>query len=733
MLHYKCCPVVLILVLGLVFGSCEQPGGASTEEGLNQTNDDDNTGSEFPEGWEDWEEEEEEPPVVIGIEIVSKPYKTIYPNNFAEPGKGGLNFEGLVVNRIWNNGTTTELKSRVALSEDYVPDPSGYTIDSSSVVPNTKYSVARRVVIKWGKYEADFNVLVDKSNRVLDTVIVGGSLPEFQYLNAAFNFGSLTITGKYTEGPDEKVPTSYCTVTGYDKRKRGPQTVTIRVNGALVGSGAYPVTVKVPASATVKPPELPSKYIPGQTFSYMPAYLKGQKFSLADAKLTVNVTLSGQIVPLAYGDGGFTDADLEDTDDVLDADSKFVKTGNQKLRLKLDDASAVDIPFYVLGDVDGVQPRVYFDYGYRQTETDKVGKGYGDGKYYLKSGTGASLVLAPVRYLIGYNADHTDGGASYTWTVTGGAYDTSVPHNGETFTLKPSGTASATYTVSVSVTGRNFITGVSDTKTAATEVVYYSGMMSSTKTFQGPLKDFAPGQFTERGTGYGWSLGAALGYEIWDATNGSSETSVTQARITGNAFSSWSEPGVVWVQSDDNGNGIPDETWYELQGSDDSNAHKASITRRFALTYIRDALSEAPPNQYGQIIRTIYWADQRGRVGILPGGWPSALGQTEKGIAAVDGTWITYTGTLLRDSKGIGLNSGGSSSGPGYVDAYNGDDIFRPGSAVNADGTSAGLTRFRFIKVQCAYFDYGTSVGEFSTEIVSGTGLTDQSGGFPLP
>lgn len=37
--------------------------------------------------------------------------------------------------------------------------------------------------------------------------------------------------------------------------------------------------------------------------------------------------------------------------------------------------------------------------------------------------------------------------------------------------------------------------------------------------------------------------------------------------IFGNAFDGSSEPGVVWVMKDENGNGLPDDTWYELAGS----------------------------------------------------------------------------------------------------------------------------------------------------------------------
>ncbi|MDR1095693.1 MAG: bacterial Ig-like domain-containing protein [Spirochaetaceae bacterium] len=685
--------------------------------------------SEYPEGWEDWEEEPEEPPVVTGIEIAALPDTTVYPNNFAPED---VSFAGLVVNRVWDNGQTTALKSRVALTAGYVPDPEGYTIDTANIKAVPGWSVSCQVFVRWGSFKAaEFSVVVDKSNRVLQSIAASGSLPASQELGKAFQFGSFKVTGTYKDGDtvsDAAIDAKAYKVSGYDMRKRGNQTVTVKVNGKSVGE--YPVTVRVPASATVKALEMPAQYIPGKASSHKPVYLKGQAFSFASAGITATVTANGQTVPLTYGNGGLTDGDLQDPDGVLSG-GRFTGTGNRRLGLKVDDAPAVDIPFYVIDDVDGVKPRVYFDYGYRQTEDDKTGKSWGDGKYYVKSGS--SIVLAPVRYLIGYKADHTDDGVSYAWTVTGGAYDTSVPHNGETFAFKPA--APATYAVTVSVTGRNFITGYSDTKSATTDVVCYSGTVSSSKTFQGPLKDFAPGQFTERGTGYGWSLGAVLGYEVWDT--GSARSNAT---ITGNGFESWHEPGIVWVQADDNGNGIPDEMWYEVKGSEDTG-NPNLITRRYALTYFRVKDAEPPPNQYGQIIRTIYWVDQRGRVGIIGGGWPTSGTNGEGrngGIHGVDGDWITFTGTILRDSADrLNLNGAGNGSMSGYVDIYTPADKqvckVDVKNAIKADGTPAETGSFRFIKVQTAFFDYGNGFGETSTEIVTATGLNDQSGGFANP
>ena len=42
--------------------------------------------------------------------------------------------------------------------------------------------------------------------------------------------------------------------------------------------------------------------------------------------------------------------------------------------------------------------------------------------------------------------------------------------------------------------------------------------------------------------------------------------------------------GVVVGGQDENGNGIPDDTWYELKGSETG---KPGITQRYALKYFR--------------------------------------------------------------------------------------------------------------------------------------------------
>ena len=69
-------------------------------------------------------------------------------------------------------------------------------------------------------------------------------------------------------------------------------------------------------------------------------------------------------------------------------------------------------------------------------------------------------------------------------------------------------------------------------------------------------------------------------------------------KIYGNAFDSASassggasEPGIVMVMRDDNENGLPDDTWYELAGSEHSNE---STIRNYSITYYRPDSEKTP-------------------------------------------------------------------------------------------------------------------------------------------
>jgi hypothetical protein len=347
-----------------------------------------------------------------------------------------------------------------------------------------------------------------------------------------------------------------------------------------------------------------------------------------------------------------------------------------------------------------------------------AGASLGDGTYTVS--LGRSLVLAPVRVLIGYNQNHESVPVSYTWTVSGGSYDTAAARDSEFFTFTPK-EPGKTYTVSVAVSGLTYL-GTTVSKTAETQVQCFSALPAtapvvvpsnkfSIENDTAPIRNFGPGQFNLPGTnGYLWSLGSALGYETWKLRKTREQDTF---EIRGNAFgdggeNGWMEPGVVWVSMDENQDGLPNDTWYELKGSDDENpTYRDLVTRRYAIRH-----------EGG------YWADNKGRTGKTPGN--PGIGLPGGGV-----NWVTYTGTLIRDNgnftngyKGIGYLPWG------YVDASVFD--FHISHAIQQDGTPANLPWIDFVKVQTAVFRYGGVFGEVSTEIHSAEGLGKQTD-FPLP
>ena len=60
--------------------------------------------------------------------------------------------------------------------------------------------------------------------------------------------------------------------------------------------------------------------------------------------------------------------------------------------------------------------------------------------------------------------------------------------------------------------------------------------------------------------------------------------------IFGNATQTWSEPGIIQVMKDENKNGLPDDTWYEIAGSD----HYWNTTiSNYEITYKNSGLNTA--------------------------------------------------------------------------------------------------------------------------------------------
>ena len=82
------------------------------------------------------------------------------------------------------------------------------------------------------------------------------------------------------------------------------------------------------------------------------------------------------------------------------------------------------------------------------------------------------------------------------------------------------------------------------------------------------------------------SLGSFGGYVIVGFDHSIPNKGGYDFAIQGNAFLSdqggSNEPGIVWVMQDVNGNGLPDDEWYELKGSETGNG---STIQDYEVTY----------------------------------------------------------------------------------------------------------------------------------------------------
>ena len=183
-----------------------------------------------------------------------------------------------------------------------------------------------------------------------------------------------------------------------------------------------------------------------------------------------------------------------------------------------------------------------------------------------------------------------------------------------------------------------------------------------------------------------------------------------------------SEPGVVMVSFDRNGNGLPDDEWYELAGSEYSNP---STRHGYSITYRRPADDKpATPADGTPMTDTTYvrWTDNLGREGYIS----KVVYHTQ----AYYPEWIpedemTFSGTLLPDNA---VDESGNGSffvlyayGWGYADNHPNEAedkaSFDIDWAVDASGSPVRLPCVDFIRVYTGVNQQCGWIGETSTEI----------------
>lgn len=168
------------------------------------------------------------------------------------------------------------------------------------------------------------------------------------------------------------------------------------------------------------------------------------------------------------------------------------------------------------------------------------------------------------------------------------------------------------------------------------------------------------------------------------------------------------EPGIVLVSKDENGNGLPDDEWYELAGSEYG---KDTETRNYEITYYR------PQPANGDV----RWTDNQGGEGFV---YRNSYHQQDSYYPNwIEEDEITFRGTRLKDNA---INEGGTWVGYcypwGYADNHpNRSEFsqFKIDWAVDQNGNHVELDKIDFVKIYTAVNQNVGWMGEISTEVMT--------------
>jgi hypothetical protein len=233
--------------------------------------------------------------------------------------------------------------------------------------------------------------------------------------------------------------------------------------------------------------------------------------------------------------------------------------------------------------------------------------------------------------------------------------------------------------------------------------------------------DYAEGRL--RQTAY-VSLGGFGGYIVLGFDHSIDNDGGYNFQIIGNSFNGSSEPGIVWVMQDEDGDGQPNDTWYELKGSE--YGKNGETIQDYEVTYYRPRAPQMP----------VAWTDNQGNEGTID--YLGSFHQQDYYYPLwVEEDVYTLRGTRLKsrtyaDSPTYWLNP---SFDWGYADNFSNGAIndrltndinydanvnanhFKISHAVGLDGRPANLAYIDFIKVQTGVNIKAGWLGENSTEV----------------
>ncbi len=167
-----------------------------------------------------------------------------------------------------------------------------------------------------------------------------------------------------------------------------------------------------------------------------------------------------------------------------------------------------------------------------------------------------------------------------------------------------------------------------------------------------------------------------------------------------------SEPGIVLVSQDVNANGIADDPWYELAGSE---YHNSKTIRDYEITYYK-------PNPLNG---DVMWRDNQGETSYIPRN--SYHHQSSYYPLWENKDELTFRGSRLPDNgEFISSNYLLYAYAFGYADNHPNDSEysnFNIDWAVDAAGNHVDLNEIHFIRIYSAVNQVNGWIGETSTEV----------------
>lgn len=326
--------------------------------------------------------------------------------------------------------------------------------------------------------------------------------------------------------------------------------------------------------------------------------------------------------------------------------------------------------------------------------------------------------------------------AVYTWTIEG----KEVKKGSDPLYAFAANTV-GTYKAEVTMTNKHFsIKKELTINVAPAEGTYKRAIVAGSKADWNKVYEFlaAPGQFVNENytattmqqaidhaqrqlakSGY-VSLGGFGGYLVVGFDHSIINDGGYNFQIIGNSFTGSSEPGIVYVMQDENGDGKANDTWYELKGSEYG---KTETIQDYEVTYYRPRAAGMP----------VSWTDNKGKSGSVD--YLAAYHRQDYYYPAwVKSNTYTLRGTCLKSrvrevTSGFWSNDAfewGYADNFSLIDRLTSDDNHNAGAnanhfkisdAVTFDGKPANLQYIDFVKIQTGVNAKAGWLGENSTEV----------------